>query len=81
MDMYTMPVTVTEKIQAPRERVWQIITDIAHAAKTISGLKELTVLERPAAGLIGLKWTETRVMFGKEAAETMWITAAAENQW
>jgi carbon monoxide dehydrogenase subunit G len=72
---------VTEKIQAPRERVWEIITDIEHAAETISAIMDLTVLERPATGLVGLKWTETRMMFGKEAKETMWISAAAENQW
>ena len=76
-----MSVTVTEKIQAPRERVWEIITDIEHAAETISAITDLTVLERPAAGLIGLKWTETRMMFGREARETMWISAAEENQW
>ena len=72
---------VTENIQAPRERVWEIITDIEHAAETISAITKLTVLERPAAGFIGLKWMETRVMFGKEATETMWISAAEENHW
>jgi carbon monoxide dehydrogenase subunit G len=76
-----MAVTATELIQAPRERVWEIITDIEHAAETISAITDLTVLERPAAGVIGLKWTEARRMFGKEATETMWISAAEENRW
>jgi hypothetical protein len=76
-----MSVMVTENIQAPRERVWEIITDIEHAAETISAITELTVLERPDAGFIGLKWMEKRVMFGKEATETMWISAAEENHW
>ena len=76
-----MSLMATEKIQAPRERVWEIITDIEHAAETITGITALTVLERPATGVIGLKWKETRVMFGKEAEETMWITGAEENQW
>ena len=76
-----MPVIVTETIQAPRERVWEIITDIEHAAGTIEAITDLTVLNRPTTGVIGLKWTETRIMFGKEAKETMWISAAEENQW
>ena len=76
-----MSVMVAENIKASRERVWEIITDIEHAAETISAITKLTVLERPAAGFIGLKWTETRVMFGKEATETMWISAAEENHW
>lgn len=76
-----MSVVASEKIQAPRARVWEIITDIEHAAETISAITELTVLERPATGVIGLKWTETRVMFGKKAMETMWISAAEENHW
>ena len=32
-------------------------------------------------GLVGLKWTETRLMFGKQATETMWITDAEENDY
>ncbi len=78
---YAMSIQVTERIQAPRERVWEIITDIEHAAETISAITELTVLERPATGVVGLKWTEARLMFGKEATETMWISAAEENHW
>jgi len=76
-----MSVMATEIIQAPRERVWEIITDIEHAAETISAITKLTVLERPTTGFIGLKWTETRMMFGKEATETMWISAAEEHHW
>ena len=76
-----MSIMATEQIRAPRERVWEIITDIEHAAENISAITQLTVLERPAAGVIGLKWTETRVMFGKNATETMWISAAEENHW
>lgn len=76
-----MSVTVSQTIQAPRARVWEIITDIANAPRTITAIKDLTVLERPATGLVGLKWTETRVMFGKEAQETMWISAAEDQRW
>lgn len=59
--------------------VWKIITDIDHADTFLSGLLEIKVLSRPSEGLVGLKWEETRVLFGKKATETMWITEAKEN--
>jgi hypothetical protein len=46
----------------------------------LSGIVTLSVLERPESGLIGLKWSETRVMFGQGAAETMTITEAEEGR-
>ena len=76
-----MAISVSQTIQAPRSRVWSIITDIDHAAETISGITRLEVLERPANGLAGLKWKETRIMFGKEAIETMWISGVEEGKW
>jgi hypothetical protein len=36
------------------------------------------VLERPRAGVIGLKWREPRTKFGKTATEIMWVTNAVE---
>lgn len=36
-------------------------------------------MEKPEDGLVGLKWVETRTLFGKQATETMWITDAVEN--
>lgn len=76
-----MIITVSEEINAPRERVWKIITDIDGWTETISGIVAIDVINRPASGIIDLKWRETRVLFGKEAVETMWITAAEENDW
>src|SRR5262249_39847379 len=35
----------------------------------------------PANGLVGLKWRETRILFGKPAAVEKWITEAAENEF
>ena len=39
------------------------------------------MLQRPAAGLVGLKWRETRQLFGKAASVDKWITAATEEQF
>ena len=76
-----MKITVSEKISAPRERIWNIITDIDTWSDTISGIVAVEVINRPESGVVGLKWRETRVMFGKEAVETMWISAAEPNSW
>lgn len=76
-----MNVSVEIEIEKSRAVVWSAITDIDHAAEMISAIIELQVVERPATGLPGLKWKETRMMFGKPASETMWITEAVENEY
>lgn len=76
-----MTITVSEKIDAPRERVWGLISDSDVWADNISGIKSVEVLEKPAAGIVGLKWREKREFFGKEATETMWVTAAEPGHW
>src|SRR5439155_20354584 len=47
----------------------------------ISGIEKIEVLEKPAHGLVGLKWRETRMLFGKPATAEKWITDAAENEF
>ncbi len=76
-----MTITVSEKINAPRERVWDLITDSDVWVDNISGIKSVEVLEKPANGIVGLKWREKRELFGKEATETMWVTAAEAGHW
>lgn len=65
-------------IHGCRTAVWAVIADLEHAATTFSGIEQIEVLERPIAGLVGLKWRETRMLFGKPAAVEKWITEAAE---
>lgn len=74
-----MQTQVSIDIAAAPDAVWQVITDIENAAQTIRGIDHVEVLT-PAAGpsIVGLKWRETRTMFGKEATEVMWITAAED---
>jgi uncharacterized protein YndB with AHSA1/START domain len=67
-------------IDGSRAAVWAAITDIENAAETIRGIERIEILEKPASGLVGLKWRETRIYFGKPAAVEKWITAAAENE-
>ena len=74
-----METSVSKRIDAPCERVWGIITDIEGSPDVIQGISKVEVLERPESGLEGLKWRETRTMFGKEATEVMWITDVVAN--
>lgn len=76
-----MDVIVSTEINKPKSEVWSAITDISHCTDMISAIIELTILHQPEDGLVGLKWTETREMFGKKASETMWITASEHEKF
>ena len=68
-------------INGSKAAIWAAITNIANASETISGIENIEVLEKPANGLVGLKWRETRTLFGKPATADKWITDAAENEF
>jgi hypothetical protein len=74
-------VTAEIVIARPKEAVWQAITNIDDCRDIITSIIHINILNRPVNGLVGLKWEETREMFGKEATETMWITDAVENEY
>lgn len=68
-------------INASRAATWAAITDIENAPAIISGIESIEVVEKPANGLVGLRWRETRMLFGKPATAEKWITDAAENEF
>ncbi|MEM6396309.1 MAG: SRPBCC family protein [Bacteroidota bacterium] len=72
-----MQLSSSIQIDASRQAIWDTITDWEGLADRISGIQSVEILEQPENTLIGFKWKETRVMFGKEATETMWITEAS----
>lgn len=76
-----MLVEVQVTIKGSRAAIWAVMTDFEHASAIISGIRKLEILERPASGLVGLKWRETRVLFGKEATADKSITGAVENEF
>jgi Polyketide cyclase / dehydrase and lipid transport len=76
-----MIVEVQVTIDGSKAAIWAAITDIENASKTISGIEKIEVLEKPANGLVGLKWRETRMLFGKPATADKWITDAVENEF
>jgi hypothetical protein len=66
-------------IDGSRSAIWAAITNIENASEIIRGIEKIEVLEKPANGLVGLRWRETRMLFGKPASAEKWITDAAEN--
>ena len=76
-----MIVEVQVTINASRTAVWNAITNIENAAEFISGIEKIEVVEKPATGLVGFKWGETRMYFGKPATVEIWITDAVENEY
>ena len=68
-------------INGSKAAIWAAITDIENHSEIISGIENIEVLEKPAHGLVGLRWRETRMLFGKPATAEKWITDAAENEF
>ncbi len=71
-----MKFKVETTIDASTDKVWDVITDIKNSVNVISGIEKIEILESGSTDLVGLKWQETRTVFGKTALETMWITEA-----
>ena len=63
----TTKISCSTQINAPKEKVSDIITNIDKAAEHISGIKSVKFFEKLEARVIGLKWRDVRVIFGKEA--------------
>ena len=76
-----MMVTVDIEISNTREAVWGAIADIENSDSMISSILKINILHKPSDDIVGLKWEETRKMYGKKAQETMWITDSLENEY
>ena len=76
-----MIVNAQVTIDGSKAAVWAAITDIRNSPEIISGIENIEILEEPANGLVGLKWRETRIYFGKPAAVEKRITDASENEF
>jgi uncharacterized protein YndB with AHSA1/START domain len=75
-----MGVEAQVTINGSKAAVWAAITNIENAADIIGGIEDIEVLEKPADGLVGLRWRETRMYFGKPASVEKWITDVDENE-
>lgn len=68
-------------INSDKTTVWKTITDIRNAAGIFSSIEKIEILHESPGTLVGLKWQETRMYFGKPAAIDKWITDAVENEF
>jgi carbon monoxide dehydrogenase subunit G len=66
-------VNVSKYIEAPPAEVWEVFTDLEHAAENIRAIEKLELLTPGPVGK-GTRFRETRIMFKKEATEEMEIT-------
>jgi len=78
---HIMLVEAHVNINGSKAAVWAVMTDIENAADIMRGVEKIEILERPADGLIGMRWRETRMYFGKPATVEKQITEAAENEF
>lgn len=69
------------EIKKNHEDVWKSIIDFQNCSNYIESIVNIEIIDQPNDTLVGFKWKETRVMFGKEAIETMWITEYVENEY
>jgi uncharacterized protein YndB with AHSA1/START domain len=67
-------VTVTNKLEAPVDRVFAAFTDIEHNAGRVSGIKNVELLSTGEFRL-GTRWRETREIMGRLDDAEMEVTA------
>lgn len=67
-------ITVEKQVNAPPDRVFALSSDFATMPERIPAIKKVEMLtDGPVR--VGTRFKETRVMLGKEATETMEVTA------
>jgi carbon monoxide dehydrogenase subunit G len=72
--MADLALTLSRRIPATQQTVWEVISDIAGCADRISGIVEVEVLTDEPVG-VGMRWKETRMLLGRKTTEEMSITA------
>jgi hypothetical protein len=60
-------------IDVPAEHAFAALADFANAPKRVPGIRAVEMLT-PGPVAVGTRFRETRVMFGREARETMEVT-------
>lgn len=60
-------------IDAPHDAVWNVLTDIRNVAVVLRGIEKIEVVDGGDYE-VGLRWRETRKMFGVTATEEMWVS-------
>ncbi len=71
--------TVIRKIQAPVEKVFNVVADIGQFSKAIPHIVKVEFLSEQKKGL-GTRFRETRLMRGKEAVTELEVTEFIDNE-
>lgn len=71
--------SMTTHVKAPIEKVFAAYSDFGNCAGRIKGIKRVEMLTSGPVG-VGTRFKETRVMFKKEATETMEVSALEPNR-
>ncbi|MFG0318741.1 MAG: SRPBCC family protein [Planctomycetota bacterium JB042] len=66
--------TMSRRIAAPRPAVFAACTDFPNAAERVEGITNVKMLTDGPVGK-GTRFEETRTMFGKDATETLEVSA------
>lgn len=75
-----MKITQSITINAPIDEVFKTFTNIDTAANTLTGIKQMEIIEGPTQMEVGTKWKETREMMGKDSTEVMWVSELRKNK-
>lgn len=75
-----MIVEAEVRVAGSRAATWAAICDVAHAAEVVRGIERIDLVTAPADGVAGLRWQETRILFGKPATVEKWITEAVAGE-
>lgn len=70
---------ISKRIEAPLARVFAVFTELERATERIAGITRIEVLT-PGPFRVGTRWRETRVMFGKDATETLEVSALTSDE-
>ncbi|MBB6404808.1 SRPBCC family protein [Arthrobacter sp. AZCC_0090] len=65
--------TLSQHVNASREKVWTVISDIPGSARTLSAVKSIQMLSEGPYGE-GTRWKETRAMMGREETVEMQVS-------
>jgi carbon monoxide dehydrogenase subunit G len=71
-------ISVSNEVKAPVEQVFNLFTDIEHAAERVAGIKKIEIMSTGPFNL-GYRWNETRDVLGREDDAEMEITAYERN--
>jgi uncharacterized protein YndB with AHSA1/START domain len=71
--------SVSRRIEAPPERLYALMTDLRNAPAVVPAIRSVEILTDGSVR-VGTRFKETRVVFGREHAETFEVTELASSR-